>query len=1123
MCGSKTVAGPPIRLALALILLLAAVLLCGTGVTPLLSPVGTPAAMAFGSASRAYLPIVGGLSGWPEPTRTPTGTPTSQPSLTVTGTAAATRTPVLAGTATPSASASPTTTDTPVGHRPSQPSELRAFHRSGQTFLTWREVTGLTGEAYHVYRHTAPITSATIGSARRLTTRWGPLSEGSSVFWSERTRTPPVTPNYVINDLGAPLADDSGLFVWTAKEEGAFYYAVATVHDGVENLLDFTPANSLATPLDEKPADPQPVLVWRATGGRGFVFTQYLDYETFNPTFDVPPDTGGQQYAFNYSVALPDAVACDGHDPATYPIYLYLSGWGGRYENPAETPYDWCAVQIYGDDPRQTWYYGYSGSFDYRHGGIPNAGPIVNFTEARLLRSVYDTLRGYGLAGHAADPNRVYVYGHSMGGSGALALGLRYPNVFAAAYASEPMTNYRAADGSDGATGWINDLDWKWGSVAANLPISNTGFYAAHLTTSDGTGVWDWQDHVAQLLLRRKDETALLALAHGAQDDVIGWTSQGKPVYQALFISRRPFSGAVVDEGHTWLGFAGSGPLVTYESWEPFHSWQVRRDETVPALTHASGSGTVPPSGATSFNLNLEWSASWHDFAGPPTDAPKVWAVALRTTDGIAQTVDVTPRRCRHFSVVPGAGYRWETRRLADDTLLASGLATADRDGLVTAVGVHVDGDGVRVSFYPAAAPVPTASPTPTPLSPAGRPWPDTTEGIHVFNDQISDLNNLTEAQVVFAATHYAGVQKVTRTDADRLRTVNPGLLILHYRLGLGLGYRAAEGNCQPTGEFLRIIEGDQWVQEWPGDAVVKPSWFFPWTGLPRVYLCDWGWYLMELSDPGYRAWWSGETLRQLAANDDDGLFADSLSVPNYLGAANYAPPLPDYDPAFETAWAGRIRDWIAFVKGQFQNRYALIANAGSWVTTRDPTDYSGADGVMIEGFGEWGPGERFDIGDWQLQMNRILSLARRGKVIIAQSYTDESIQDRLYLLSNYLLVKGARSYLNLDVDLDPEWWPEYEIPIGSYTHGIPADIGQLYDDTADVYRRDYTQGMVLVNPGDTRRTVLLDGTHYLAQPSGGGVIPPDGIPPGWRVDYLPVTRITLEPGHGAVLLTGRP
>jgi len=312
-----------------------------------------------------------------------------------------------------------------------------------------------------------------------------------------------------------------------------------------------------------------------------------------------------------------------------------------------------------------------------------------------------------------------------------------------------------------------------------------------------------------------------------------------------------------------------------------------------------------------------------------------------------------------------------------------------------------------RPSSSPGAAPATPPAPTaavnlPTTVKhytapAAGRPWPDTTDGIHVFNDQLALYGN--EAWTAFAATHYAGTQKMTRSDADALRALNPGFLILHYRLGIGLGYRIPDGSCQPAGDYLQIIDGD-WAQEWPGDDAVRPEWFFPYAGHDRVYNCDWGWYLLEVDDPAWRQWWIGEILRQLQANDADGLFADSVSVPNYLGADRWDPPLPDVDAAFEEAWAGRLERWMDFVRGQFASRYALIPNAGSWVTGRDPTDYGRADGVMIEGFGydawlDFGP------ADWQLQLNRVLGLAQQGKIILAQTYYNDLPAQRLYTLGS--------------------------------------------------------------------------------------------------------------------------
>jgi hypothetical protein len=446
-----------------------------------------------------------------------------------------------------------------------------------------------------------------------------------------------------------------------------------------------------------------------------------------------------------------------------------------------------------------------------------------------------------------------------------------------------------------------------------------------------------------------------------------------------------------------------------------------------------------------------------------------------------------------------------------------------DRNGV--ALRIVQQGAGVTQGYLPliersAVTPAPTLAPTllPTPtIDLAPRPWPDTNDGIQVFNDQLAP--NLSDEQWRFAATHYAGVQKMTRRDADTLRRYNPDLLILHYRLGLALGYRSIENGCQPTGDFIHVVEGNQWVQEWPGDGIVDENWFAHWPqqSTTRVLNCDWGWWLMAIDDPGWRAYWHDEVLRQVQANDNDGIFMDSLSTPNYLGADRYDPALPPIDAGFEADWAEHIDDWLTWLQTQPVGVYAIIPNVGSWVTTRDPTTYTAVDGVMIEGFAMWGEDSPFAVEDWQLQMNRALGLIRQDKAVIAQTYPGDG-RERLFALGSYLLIKGGRTFLNLEVSIEPEWWPEYEIDIGNPLDAPVANIDELERD--GVYRRDFTRGFVLVNPvpDGPAITVALGGSFWRVLPAGGGEVLEDGIPTG-VLGYETVDSVSLPPYSAAVLL----
>ena len=60
----------------------------------------------------------------------------------------------------------------------------------------------------------------------------------------------------------------------------------------------------------------------------------------------------------------------------------------------------------------------------------------------------------------------------------------------------------------------------------------------------------------------------------------------------------------------------------------------------------------------------------------------------------------------------------------------------------------------------------------------AARPWPDTSRRIVPFADQLpSDLN---ATQRWFAATHFAGTQKMLQSEIRAIRTYNTNFLCLH-------------------------------------------------------------------------------------------------------------------------------------------------------------------------------------------------------------------------------------------------------------------------------------------------------------------------------------------------------
>lgn len=552
-------------------------------------------------------------------------------------------------------------------------SGIQAFHRSGQTFITWNEDNAVTGERYHVYRSSSPITTSTLSGAQLLTSRWGPLDEHTSVNINAAPDTE-VPAHFVIRDSEPPLSPDTGLFVYTTPvgESGSWYYAVTQVVGTSEQRALTAGSNSLSVPVLESVAPPAPVLTVSHASGKAFIYTQYMDYAGWNPTF--------QGYAFNYSVALPENYT----PTVSWPVKVMTHAYGERFRMEPSAEYGWPCIQIFVDDPgggasgtmTQTWWYGFAADHNYQtNGPVPSGGVIENFTEQRVLKTLDEVAATFSV-----DTRRIHVQGHSMGASGALALGMRYGNVLAGIFASEPMTNYA------GSPNFQEDFQMLWGTQQSNLPVVNKGPYAAHLQRYDNVGVYDWMNHQKQLRARRGDSMAFLMVGHGKVDDIIDWATQGRPFIAALNAANAGFT-AEMRGGwdHTWMGFSYAHEKMLSPGDGSLSSWIYPRDMSFPGITAATGSGAaVPAAGGTDiYNLSLEWAVPWNPFHRTIVDTPTRYEISLRSVSG-RQTATITPQKTQEFRPPRGTTIEWRNIDNTTGTVIQSGIVTADNRGLVT-------------------------------------------------------------------------------------------------------------------------------------------------------------------------------------------------------------------------------------------------------------------------------------------------------------------------------------------------------------------------------------------------------------------------------------------------------
>lgn len=695
---------------------------------------------------------------------------------------------------------------------PPQPTGVRARFFHGQTFVAWREVASLVGEHYRVYRHDAPITAANLGDATLLQEVW----EGSSIFWADRWRdnfgqfsprwsaTLPFAPE--TDDVGEPLSEDEGLLVWTLHDSDlpggpadAYYAVTCVTRGGAENEGDFGPGNT-AGPVAEAVLPPRPVKLLEGVGSNGSVhrvYVQFMDLTRWNETLAAPnavhisygQDLSARrirhatQYAYSYVVIEPVAAPEDYPLAVMVKLHPFLSdriapGSAFTAVTPGINSFGYLtfpAIEVRPIDVGSTWWFGNAAKgFDYRAfadeceaiealGSSDPPVEIVNYTEQRVLRMVDELLSDpYSLAG-AADAERVYVAGYSMGGSGTLSLALRYPEVFAGAYSAVPITDFASiVDPAEGCTNpslpWpanpdcflglqldlAFDVALKWGPSgsgsdpmahvypgrcsfanppAATLPVRLEGPTggASELSAHDGTPVYEWQDLVHQLGEVGAGDVAPLVVRHSSIDHIASWPLQGKPVYAALNAAGI-VSGGLVDDvlDHLpWWYLAMPEELQSLPGEGPFFGLRAVRSETVPGLRllelPASGWTLPPPdAGVHAYNVvsalpavgevQVAWSSSWNAWDGPPVDTPGLWKVSLRALGAQPVRADVVPRRLQSFSIAPGGLYGWELANLADEQI-ACGCAVADGDGLLVIPDLEISTRGVRLSVVPGAWP----------------------------------------------------------------------------------------------------------------------------------------------------------------------------------------------------------------------------------------------------------------------------------------------------------------------------------------------------------------------------------------------------------------------------------
>jgi predicted esterase len=525
---------------------------------------------------------------------------------------------------------------TAIPANPVQPvTNIRAFFRDGQVFITWDNLTS-NNLLYTVYRYPEPIQHGhQLGSAQCL----GNVRDNSGLD----ARMSQITGGswYLrIDPDSVPLTINKGLFVATSSAGGSFWYAVTTSFNGVEDTSIAPGSNSLAFAVTEKIMAPKPV--WQASrvvGGRTYdIYAQFTTKET---TSVYPRMTNAGSYPFHFAVVKSGAV-----EP--HPVIFSLHGMGGNFlgalsftviGNPnawVVTIDDWLP-----NDDNVTHFYGYHEDYDIYSSAnpIPESGVLYNYTSARIAHTIDWTIRNLPV-----DSTRVYLTGISMGGAGTLINGFVLPTKIAALIAYVPRMEVSW-------TGWQ-----IWG-----LPETN-------LLTNEGLRRNERLNATYLARLHRSTYLPVLFTFCGKTDVSVGWDDK-VPFYDSLNTYR-------LGGFHFW-SMTNHGGTVYSSPWQPsFPDFSAvtryRTSLSYPAFSYCSLNGNPgdgdPANGDPMGTINGH--LDWNDDIVDTTDR---WEITLRvkdlaTTSGTlvapdSGVTDVTLRRLQEFTVPTGARLVWKNQK----------------------------------------------------------------------------------------------------------------------------------------------------------------------------------------------------------------------------------------------------------------------------------------------------------------------------------------------------------------------------------------------------------------------------------------------------------------------------
>ena len=424
----------------------------------------------------------------------------------------------------------------------------------------------------------------------------------------------------------------------------------------------------------------------------------------------------------------------------------------------------------------------------------------------------------------------------------------------------------------------------------------------------------------------------------------------------------------------------------------------------------------------------------------------------------------------------------------------------------------------------------------------AGTPTPvgaDSAAASTVVNEPFTLFQGLSAGTI--APTTIVDVQpyssELTPTQIDSLHSQNPNTKVIRYVDAIE-AFDTVTAFIDPRTwslDYARRLNtdaewNDMWVnhQSWflkdaQGQYIHRPSSNAFEMNPERAYLMDPG-------SPDWRAWLVSKVAQSLSYGYD-GVFLDQCTTTPLGYSAMPAKYAGNYG-----LWRSDINGLINYMKGQLPT--ALLITNSIWQgqtycanASPNPIDDNQEDGTEIEGFiNANGIGPTESEANWLKEVMIVKKLGDAGKIVLARTAvgaTDTNSPKRLfaYSLATCLLGKSGSSAYFAFVSYKTEagFTSDYVRSVYNLPLGDPTGV---YYQMGVAYRRDFTNGKVIVNPNDAAQTYTFtpaaadhyedqdgntyDSGHPLALPAKAAVV--------LIAIEVPPTVTAVGPSNGATL-----